>query len=112
MIEHRIEKMILPITLSALGCEKSLTISPSDGEPVKFSVRLRDSVRFLIIRWNSTPSISIGIPIVAGVPLDQIEEVALTRLRERYALLQKEWPRSPDERYPGEAAEYPQQGNN
>jgi len=100
MIEHRLEQMVLPITLSALGCDKSLSISPSDGAPVKFNVRLRDTVRFLIVRWNSNPSISIGIPIVAGVPMEQIEEVALTRLRERYALLKQDWPGSPIEEQP------------
>jgi hypothetical protein len=91
MIEHRLESMILPVSLAAMGCDKSLSIEV-EGGTAKFVVRLRDSVRFLVVRWNHEPKISIGIPIVAGVPMEQIQEVARTRLREKYALLNMDWP--------------------
>lgn len=91
MIEYKLEQIILPITLAALGCDKSLSVE-TDGATTKFNVRLRHSIRFLVCRWNHEPGVSVGIPIVAGVPMDQIQEVAKTRLKERYEMLKMEWP--------------------
>jgi hypothetical protein len=104
------QQTFLVLPLAALGCPLYPPFKTPTGEPVKVRVKLLDTVRFIIARFTHEPEVVIGLPVVAGVPLEEIEKLAKVRLFEEYQRRKLVWPEEP-ERYPGEAAEYPN-GNN
>ncbi len=87
-----LEHVYAVFALKALGCEPSLTANLPSDETLKFKVRLRDTVRFVIYRWSHQPTISVGLPLVAGIPLEQMHNLCIERLKEEYQRRGLPWP--------------------
>ncbi len=86
------QQSFLVLPLAALGCGLYPPFETPDGTKVKVRVKLLDTVRFIIVRWSHEPDVVIGLPLVAGVPMEQIEALAKDRLREEYDRRHLEWP--------------------
>jgi hypothetical protein len=87
-----IQTTFLTIPLAALGCKLYPAFTDPEGNPIKVRVKLLDTIRFMVTRWSHEPEVTIGLPLVAGVPLEEIHKVAMQRLREEYDRRRLTWP--------------------
>jgi len=86
------QQTFLVLPLAALGCPLYPPFKTPDDQPVKVRVKLLDTVRFIVARFTHEPDVVIGLPIVAGVPLEEIEALAKRRLFEEYERRKLAWP--------------------
>ncbi len=93
MSQPQLQQTFLTLPLVAMGCPLYPPFEdPSSGTRVKVRVKLRDTVRFMVLRWSHEPEATIGLPVVAGVPLEEIEKLAKQRLFEEFERRHLEWP--------------------
>ena len=86
------QQTFLTIPLAALGAGLYPPFELPDGTKVKVRIKLLDTIRFMIARWTDEPDVVVGLPVVAGVPLEQIAEVVKKRLFEEYERRRLSWP--------------------
>ena len=72
-----------------------------DGTKVKARVKLLDTIRFMIARWTDEPDVIVALPVVAGVPLEEISGVLRKRLIEEYERRRLAWPEQVEEQPTG-----------
>jgi hypothetical protein len=87
-----LQTTFLTIPLAALGCKLYPPFEDAEGNSVKVRAKLRDTIRFMVTRWSTFPDVTIGLPLVAGVPLEEIQKVATQRLKEEYERRKLVWP--------------------
>jgi len=87
-----IQQTTLTIPLATLNCSLYPAFKDAEDQPVKVRVKLLDTVRFLVARWSHEPDVTIGLPIVAGVPFEEISKVAKQRLLEEFQRRRLPWP--------------------
>ncbi len=87
-----IQQTTLTVSLAGLGAQVYPVFTDDEGNVVKVRVKLLDTVRFLVARWSHEPDVTIGLPIVAGVPLEEISKVAKQRLLEEFQRRRLPWP--------------------
>jgi len=87
-----LQTTFLTVPLAGLGAQLYPPFEDAEGNLVKVRVKLLDTVRFMVTRWSHEPDVCIGLPVVAGVPLDEIHKVALQRLKEEYDRRRLAWP--------------------
>lgn len=92
-----LQTTFLLIPLAGLGAQLYPPFEDAEGNPVRVRVKLLDTVRFMVTRWSHEPDVTIGLPLVAGVPLEEIHKVAMQRLKEEYERRQLEWPTDAEE---------------
>jgi len=86
------QQTFLVLPLVGLGAGLYPPFELPEGTKIKVRVKLLDTVRFIIARWTDEPDVVIGLPVVAGVPLEQIELLAKQRLAEEYERRRLSWP--------------------
>lgn len=97
MTSPTLQQGFLVLPLIAMGCPLYPPFEDAQGNSVKVRLKLRDTVRFMVLRWEHEPDVSIGLPVVAGVPLEQIAELAKQRLKEEYERRHLPWPEAQQE---------------
>ena len=85
------QQSFLVLPLAALGCPLYPPFTVGE-EKVKVRIKLLDTVRFMVARFTHEPDVVVGLPVVAGVPLEEIAEVLKGRLREEYERRSLPWP--------------------
>lgn len=87
-----IQSTFLTIPLAGLGAQPYPAFEDGEGNKVKVRIKLLDTVRFMVMRFSHEPDVTIGLPLVARVPLEEISKVAMLRLQEEYERRGLEWP--------------------
>lgn len=96
------QQTFVTIPLAALGAGLYPPFELPDGTKLKVRVKLLDTIRFMIARWTDEPDVVVGVPVVAGVPLEGIAEVVKKRLIEEYQRRKLVWPEAAVEQPTGQ----------
>ncbi len=95
------QQSFLTLPLASLGCPLYPPFEMPDGTKLKARVKLLDTIRFMIARWSDEPDVIVALPVVAGVPLEEIAKVIKERLKEEYERRRLVWPEQAEEQPTG-----------